>query len=482
MPEPLNDASAEAAAPPAEMVPAPPPVGGEPAHGGVSLRSAIGAKLSAAMFLHHFTLGAWIVTLSTYVEANTGTQGKGIFAAGFVGIAYSAGPIGGMLAPFLTGVLADNFFATERIMAVLNLIGAAALGFAVAADSQNAFYVALFVHFLCFIPSFALLSSMTFHHLARPERDFPVARSCSTAGWVAAGLVVGWVWPTLTGHGIEGTATPMKIAMAAELATAVFCLLLPHTPPANKRGDAAAGGFSAAQTLSLLREPRFLLLMALAVLAHVPPQFYYSYLNVYLNTWVDWPYAASKMALGQIVEVACMVLLPAILLRMSVKTAILLGLAVWTVRFGVISASASAAGATQSLYLYAAILVHGVAFTLVSIPLQLDVDRCAGRRRRATGQGMLSVCMNGMGSFIGAELAGLAGARLLPLKMEAATASGWASFWLVPGAIMAGIFLVTAVFLPADIRGPASLESSGATPLLGGMEQPDKIPQTAQSK
>jgi nucleoside transporter len=416
----------------------------------VPIRSIVGVKLAAAMFLHHFTLGAWIVTLSSYIDANTIGKGSGIFAVGFVGAAYGAGPIGGMIAPFITGLLADYFFATERIMAILHLVGAAAMGAAIAAESQTAFFFAALVYFLSFIPSFSLVSSMTFHHLARPERDFPIARAWSTGGWIAAGIFVGWVWPRITGNNIEATNVPMKIALVGELVTAAFCLILPHTPPTNKRPRPGEGarGFSGSQTLGLIREPRFLMLMALAVLAHTPTQFYYAYFNVYLNTWVGWTDTAAKMTLGQIVEVCCMLMLPAVLLRVSIKTSILIGLAVWTGRLWMISASASMAPPGRDALLYTAILVHGVAFTMVTIALQMDVDRCAGRRRRATAQGLLAVAMSGFGSFLGAELSGMFGARLL----ETATAENWRLFWLVPTGISAGVLILTALFLPRDSR------------------------------
>jgi nucleoside transporter len=444
--------------PPPDQAAIPLPVEDELPHVGVPIRSIVGVKLSAAMFLHHFTLGAWIVTLSSYIEANTGSAGSGIFAAGFVGVAYGAGPIGGMIAPFITGLLADYFFATERIMAILHLVGAAGMGAAIVAESQTAFFIAALFYFISFIPSFSLMSSMTFHHLANPERDFPIARAWSTSGWIAAGIFVGWVWPRVTGDNIEATNVPMKIALVGELVTAAFCLCLPHTPPTNKRTrDPAVGasGFSGSQTLQLIREPRFLSLMALAVLAHTPTQFYYSYFNVYLNTWVDWSDTAAKMTLGQIVEVCCMLLLPAVLLRMSIKTSILIGLAVWTVRLWMISASASMASPERDVLLYVAILVHGVAFTMVSIALQMDVDRCAGRRRRATAQGLLAVAMSGMGSFLGAELSGMFRAQLLPTQLESATADGWRLFWLVPTGISAGVWLLAALFLQGDKRDDA---------------------------
>jgi nucleoside transporter len=453
MAETPDDSVPLVAVPPPDQTPIPPPVSDDQPHAGVLIRSLVGAKLSVAMLLHNFSLAAWIVTLSSYIKANTGEEGSGIFAAGFVGVAYGAGPLGGMIAPFLTGLLADHFFATERMLAVLHLLAAGALAAAVAADSQMAFYLSALAYFLCFIPASALIASVTFHHLARPERDFPIARAWGTGGWVAAGLFVGWIWPTITGDDIEMTAVPMKIAVVAELITAAFCLFLPHTPPANNRPHGAESGFSGSQTFALLREPRFITLMALAVLAHAPAQFYYAYLNVYLNTWIDWSNTAAKMTLGQLVEIVCMLLLPAVLLRVSIKTSILIGLAVWTVRLWMISASASMASPGRDVLLYAAILVHGVAFTMVTIALQMDVDRCAGRRRRATAQGLLAVAMSGMGSFLGAELSGMMGARLLPIQLESATADGWRLFWLVPTGISAGVWLLAALFLQRDRQG-----------------------------
>jgi nucleoside transporter len=424
-----------------------------PSNSGAALRSTVGLKLAATMFLHHFTLGAWIVTLGTFVKSNTGSAGTGMFSPGFVGVVYGAGPLGGMVAPFLTGLLADHFFATERILSVLHLVGAAALVWAVGADSQASFYLAMLAYFVCFIPCFALVSSMTFHHLAEPTRDFPKVRAFSTMGWIAGGVFVGWVWPTVTGDVIEATATPLKIGVVGELVTAAFCLLLPHTPPGNRRvgGQAPSRGISGSQTLDLVRQPRFIALIVLAALAHIPSQFYYAYCNVYLNSWIGMESTAAKMALGQVVEVICMFSLPVLLMRVSVKASILGGLLVWGSRFWMLAAAASPALSGRAVWIYTAILLHGVAFTLVTISLQLEVDRCAGKRQRATAQGVLAVAMQGVGCFIGAELAGRAGAWWLP-ELERATYDGWYAFWLVPASICGAVFLAAAIMLPGRAR------------------------------
>jgi nucleoside transporter len=447
----MSDAS-EASAQLATLAPPPlpptPPPPEEPPHPGAPLGSAVGVKLAAAMFLHHFALGSWIVTLGSYVKANTGSSGTGMFAAGFVGVVYGAGPLGGMVSPFLTGLLADRYFATERLMAALSLICAVALYFAANAQSQAAFYTALIAYFLCYLPSFALCTSMAMHHLSRPARDFPVVRACGTMGWIAGGVFVGWCWPRMTGQEIEATVVPLQIGVFGQLATAVFCLWLPHTPPAGRRA-ADSHGLSGSETLDLVRQPLFVALMILAVLAHIPSQFYYAYSNVFFN-WTGMEYAAAKMTFGQMVEVLCMLLLPLLLARISIKSLILVGLAAWVVRFVLLAAASPPTAWGRQGMLYLAILLHGAAFTFVTISLQLEVDRCAGHKRRATAQGLLSVAIQGFGCFLGAELAGAAGARILPLEISTATPGAWQSFWALPACGAAAVWLLTWLLLPRD--------------------------------
>jgi hypothetical protein len=183
-------------------------------------------------------------------------------------------------------------------------------------------------------------------------------------------------------------------------------------------------------------------------LAHIPSQFYYAYGNVFFN-WVGMASPAAKMTLGQGVEVLCMFVLPAVLLRLSIGASIAVGMATWTVRFALLTAG-SDASSLQNAMLYAAIMLHGAAFTLVTISLQLDVDRCAGRRRRATAQGLLSVATLGIGSFLGALTAGVAGARWLPEEIGQATSAGWRQFWLAPGIASAAIMVIALIALPRD--------------------------------
>lgn len=416
---------------------------------GAELASLIGLKLAGALFLQHFCVGSWMVTLGSYVAANSGNQGQAIFAAGFVGAAYGAGPLAGMISPFLSGMLADRYFSAERMMAFLNLMCSIAMFVATGAQSQASFFAALFAFYLFHHPAAALASSMALHHLKRPERDYPAARACGTAGWVAAGVVVGWLWPRLTGQFIESTVMPMKICAVASLINAVYSLSLPHTPPIHRRAASTSVeqlGRGPGRLRELICEPRFIGLMLLAVLAHIPSQFYYAYGNVYLN-WTGMSSAAAKMTLGQVVEIGVMLTLPALLVRSSVRAAIAAGLGIWCLRFTLLAIAAAPEAAGRDALLYTAILTHGLAFTLVTISLQLDVDRCAGRRLRATAQGLFSVAVQGFGCFAGAQLAGLVGAWVLPPEIAAATGADWRRFWFFPAGGAAAALVLSLILL-----------------------------------
>ena len=422
---------------------------------GVALRSLDGAKLAASLFLHNFCMGSWFVTLGNYVKSNAGDQGMGIFSPGFVGAAYGAGPLAAMVSPFVTGMLADRYFRAEQLMALLSVLCAIAMACAVAATSQPAFFAALAAYFFCYHPSYALANSIALHHLREPRRTFPVVRAWGTIGWIAAGVFVGALWPRFTGGSIESTATPMKICVGATLATAVLSIWMPQTLPArhtrrpqsrDRIDPRAAHHASSALLPELLRDRQFIALMVLGVAAHIPSQFYYAYSNVYFN-WTGMNGAAAKMTLGQVVEVGVMLSMPLVLAAISVKAAIMTGLGVWTLRYLMMAAAAPVDAMGRDVLLYAAIMLHGLAFTLVTISLQLEVDRCAGSHRRSTAQGLFSAAVQGFGCFSGAQLAGIAGVRLLPAPVNPGAARGWSFFWLCGAAGSGLVLALTAAIL-----------------------------------
>src|SRR5690606_23218984 len=98
-------------------------------------------RLAAMMFLEFFIWGSWYVTMGPYMVA------KGMDSQ--IGNAYSAGPIAAIIAPFFLGLIADRFFKSERVLAVLMLL-AGVFMFIAPAVSGFTFVVVIFAHMLCF--------------------------------------------------------------------------------------------------------------------------------------------------------------------------------------------------------------------------------------------------------------------------------------------------------------------------------------------
>ncbi|MBX3434564.1 MAG: MFS transporter [Pirellulales bacterium] len=409
------------------------------------LRLSVARRMATAWFLNHFALGAWFVTIGSYIKANTDREGAGIFSDGFMGTATMAAPIGAMVAPFLTGVLADRFFATERLMMLLHLVAAAMLWLGSAATTQQGFFLAIIAFFLCYVPTMSLMAAMSMHHLPNPARQYSVVRGCGTIGWIAAGVVVGTLCPAILGGSIERTTLPMKLGAVAELLGAFYCFALPSTPPSRALRNLNPGKLAQPESGKLFRNGSFLCVLAVAFLTIIPSQAYYGYLNAFMN-WRGAPHAATRMTLGQVTEVACMLLLPVILMRIGLRAAVLVGAVAWVVRYGLLALAAATGGQAWAIYL--AIALHGIAFTFVSISLQLEVESLVDKRRRGTAQGLLSVASQGIGCLAGAWLAATAETVWLPGGLGETTAGGWASFWLGPFALGVIALLAAAALLP----------------------------------
>lgn len=86
-------------------------------------------------------------------------------------------------------MVVDRFFASQKVLGVLHLIGAGLLwlmpGFF--SSGQSGLLWVIFGYMLCYMPTIALSNNVAFYSLSNSEKAFPVVRAFGTFGWIVAG-------------------------------------------------------------------------------------------------------------------------------------------------------------------------------------------------------------------------------------------------------------------------------------------------------
>jgi nucleoside transporter len=369
-------------------------------------------QLSVLFFLQFFLWGSWYVTLGTYLLETLEFSGRE------VGLVYGATAIAATVSPFLLGLLADRFFNLERLLSVLHLCGGGVMLIVSFIEHFAWFYPILIAYALLYIPTFSLSNALAFHHLSNAARDFPRVRVWGTIGWVLAGVLVGWLeW--------EDTSYPMQLAAGASLVLGLFCFLLPSTPPQARKGKLTLVEILGPEVLALFKKRYFTVLVVCLTLISIPSGYYYSFVNPFLNE-LGMQNAAGKMSLGQVSEMAIMLLLPFFFTRFSFKWIISIGLFAWGARYLLFAWGGMEGGRWM---LYTGILLHGFAFNFAILAAQIYIDRIVPAHVKSTAQGFMAQVTLGIGALIGAFVAG----ETVNFYTATDGTHLWQQIWLVPG-------------------------------------------------
>lgn len=398
------------------------------------------AKLSAMMFLQFFVWGAWSVPLGTYLGEALAFPGQQI------GLVFGTTAVAAMISPFFVGMVADRYFATEKLLAGLHVAGGTVLFLASTRTTFPAVYGVLLLYALCYMPTLALTNSLSFRQMAEPAREFPPIRVLGTIGWIVAGLAVGFLR-------LEDTQRPMQIAAAASVVLGLYCLLLPHTPPKRAAARVTARDVLGLDALRLLREPSFAVFVAGSMLLCVPLQFYYAFANPFLNE-IGVVNAAGKMTLGQMSEIGFMLAMPFFFRRLGVKGMLLVGMAAWVARYLLFAWGDNGA---MVWMLYGGILLHGICYDFFFVTGQIYVDEKAPPDLRAAAQGLIAFVTLGVGMFVGSWLSGL----VVDLYVEGA-GHAWGRIWIVPAVWAAAVLALFALFFRDRRAGPDGAAAASA--------------------
>jgi nucleoside transporter len=396
-------------------------------------------QLALMMFLQYFIWGSWYVTMGTYL----GTTLK--FGGPEIGLAYTTISIAAIVSPFFVGLVADRFFATQKVLGTLHLLGGILLYATSQLDTFGPFYIVLLAYTLCYMPTLALTNALAFRQMEDPGKQFGPIRVLGTLGWIAVGLIIGTM-------NIEASALTFQIAAACSLLLGVYSFFLPDTPP-KVSGPVTARDILGLDAIALFKDRAFATVFVASVLICIPLAFYYSFANPFLND-VGLENAAGKMTLGQMSELGFMVLLPFFLTRLGVKRIILLAMLCWGLRYLLFAYGDNGAGVWM---LYAGILLHGICYDFFFVTGQIFVDRKAPAHLRSSAQGMITLATYGIGMLIGSWLSGEVVGLYTLTGTGGLQTINWQYVWLVP-AIASFVVFILFAFLFKEQDVPKQVE------------------------
>jgi nucleoside transporter len=387
-------------------------------------------RLSLMMFLEFFVWGSWYVTMGTFLGNNLQAKDQDI------SLAFSTQSFGAIIAPFIVGLIADRYFHAQRILGVIHLIGAGLMYFLSGAEDFTDFFPMLLIYMILFMPTLALVNSISFNQMKNPEKEFSVIRVWGTIGWVAAGfLISALAWDSQAGldEGLLKNTWIMSSIMS--LLLGIYSFTLPATPPRAKSSAkfklSEALGLDA---LALLKHKNFAIFFLSSILICIPLAFYYQNASPFL-TEIGLENSTGKMALGQVSEVLFMLALPLFFSRFGLKKTLIVAMLAWAVRYVFFAFGDADSGVWMLLM---GIALHGVCYDFFFVSGQIYTDSHAGEKFKSSAQGLITLATYGVGMLIGFWAAG----QISNFYLQTDGSHEWSSIWLIP----AGISLLVLLF------------------------------------
>ena len=392
------------------------------------------ARLSTMMFLQFFIWGAWYTTIAVFMTHHGMEK--------LTHWPYTVNPIAAIVAPFFLGLVADRYFATEKVLGVLHVLGGVVM-FAVpqTVGTPGLFILLLLLYNLCYMPTLGLANSLAFHHIQSQETQFPLIRVFGTIGWIVAGLFISLVLGALVAGVPEQTALPIYTTATASVLLGLYSFTLPHTPPPGAGQRVSLRSIVGLDALAQLGDRSFYVFITASLLLCIPLAAYYNFTQIFLGD-VGVQKIAATQTWGQISETGFMLLMPLFFARLGVKKMLLVGMGAWVLRYTLFAIAAPAA---IFPLIFIGILLHGVCYDFFFVTGQIYVDKKSTPAVRGQAQGFLVLITYGVGMFIGAQIAGrvynsfLGGATALTLPQ-------WAQFWWLPAGFAAFVLLFFALF------------------------------------
>ncbi|RWU08314.1 nucleoside permease [Pedobacter chitinilyticus] len=387
-------------------------------------------KLSFMMFLEFFIWGGWFVTLGTFLDKNLSASGPEI------GSVFSTQSWGAIIAPFIIGLIADRYFNAEKILGILHIAGAILMYQMYRATDISVFYPYVFVYMVLYMPTLALVNSVSFNQMGDPEKEFSNIRIWGTIGWILAGVLISYFfhWDSQEATANGALKNTFLMSAVASLSLGIFSFLLPKTPPKNKSTEKIkVSEILGLDALKLLKDKNFLIFFISSILICIPLAFYYQNANLFLSK-IGMDNPTGKMTIGQVSEVLFLLAIPVFFKKFGFKKTILVGMLAWTVRY-LLFAFGNAG--ELSFMLLLGIALHGICYDFFFVSGQIYTNSKAGDKFKSSAQGLITLATYGVGMLIGFIVAGQITEMYKVNGIE-----DWKMIWSIPAGIAFVVFLL----------------------------------------
>ena len=408
--------------------------------------TSIRIRLSVMMFLQYMMFAVWWVQLAGYL-------GKTGISATWQFWILAVMPLGCAVAPVLC-MIADRYFASQKVLLALNLACAFLFFLGARQDNPAALFVILLLAMFCYMPTWSLTNAIAMSNF--PSDKFPQIRVFGSIGWVASAVFSLIASTSLLGNKIiDGTAIPLYCGAAIALVAALLNLTLPNTPPPAKGKEASIVDALGLRAMTLLKDRNFALFIIISMLVMIPFTLYFSLGSQFFESQ-GFKQITATMNLGQFVEIFLMLLIPLALARFGVKWTMVMGLGALVIRYVALWGGIAAG---QTFLYYIAILVHGIIFGFFFVGGQVYVDKKAPPELRAQAQGLIVLACYGVGMFIGTFF----NVELI----ERYTSDGvcnWNPVFVINAIVSAALLVALCVFFRNDIKQASEPVSTDQEP------------------
>jgi nucleoside transporter len=399
------------------------------------MKTTTRVQLSLMMFLEFFIWGGWFVTLGTFLGNNLNATG------GESARVFSTQSWGAIIAPFVIGLIADRYINAEKILGALHIIGAILMYQMYSADNIGVFYPYVLIYMILYMPTIALVNSVSFNQMKDPEKEFSNIRVFGTIGWIVAGLLISFLfhWDSEENTTKGLLKNTFLMSSIVSMLLGLFSFTLPKTPPSKKAGEKVSlSEILGLDALKLLKDKNFAIFFISSILICIPLAFYYQNAHPFLSS-IGMSNPTGKMTIGQISEVLFLLLLPLFFKKYGFKKTILVGMLAWAVRY-LLFAFGNAGD--LSFMLIIGIALHGVCYDFFFVSGYIYTNSKAGEKYKSAAQGLITLATYGVGMLIGFEIAGMITDSYKISDKE----FDYKMIWLIPSIIAAVVFLLFSFF------------------------------------